>query len=201
MTRTGLIALLGAATLCAAPAYATELVTNGGFEANPADGSAITSWIVTGNGVFDDQVFPASGAHDVAFTSLTGDSDVGTLSQDLATTAGTSYKLSFQLLDTAGYFGDSFSVSFGGFSQTFSGSDAAFFYTPIVISVAGSAVTGAVTTLSFQGTADPTFGQAWNLDDVSVGGGVPEPGAWALMLSGFFGIGWALRRRPLTATC
>lgn len=30
-------------------------------------------------------------------------------------------------------------------------------------------------------------------------GGVPEPSTWAIMLTGFFGLGAALRRRPLTA--
>ena len=90
MNRTGLVALLGAAMLCAAPAYATELVTNGNFEADTAAG-AITGWTVSGDGIADDQVFFNSPTHDVVFTAtgvsfLTGDSgdpDPGVLSQGL----------------------------------------------------------------------------------------------------------------------
>jgi hypothetical protein len=56
---------------------------------------------------------------------------------------------------------------------------------------------------------DANTGYDWNdfaVDDVSVtgpapAGGVPEPGAWALMMLGLFGLGAALRssRRKLTA--
>jgi hypothetical protein len=215
MTRTGLIALLGATMLCAAPAYAAELVTNGDFEANTSnlDGtSTIPGWTVTGDGIANDQVFPNSGVNDVVFTAdgpdpfsgAPGDPDPGVLSQDLATVAGASYQLSFELLNVSGSANDVFTVSFGGFSMSFSGLDAPFFYTPETFAIGGSNITGALTTLSFQGVTDPVFGANWNLDDVSVTdaatGVVPEPSAWALMLSGFFGIGWALRRRTLAAT-
>jgi hypothetical protein len=207
MTRTGLIALLGATMLCAAPACAAELVTNGGFEADPADGSAITSWTVTGSGVIDDQIFVNTGSHDAAFLDTADDPANGVLSQDLATTAGTDYQLSFWLLDEASDPGDTFTVSFGGFTTVITGDQPGpFFGSVFTFDVAGSNITGASTTLSFQGGLDPATQnfQPINLDDVSVTGAaagvVPEPAAWTLMLSGFFGIGWALRRRPLAAT-
>jgi hypothetical protein len=47
---------------------------------------------------------------------------------------------------------------------------------------------------AFQGLGD----EGWGLQDITVterGGGVPEPSAWALMLSGFAGLGAMLRRR------
>lgn len=41
----------------------------------------------------------------------------------------------------------------------------------------------------FQGTGD----EGWGLQNIAVTGAIPEPGAWALMLVGFGGVGAALR--------
>lgn len=186
--------------LGAASAQAANLVTNGDFEANPANGLSIVGWAVNGNGVADDQVFYHSFTHDVAF----GDPAGGGISQDIVTTPGSSYALSFWLLDEAFDPLDTFVVSFGGFSQSFVGTDLPpSAYTLETLSIDGAAITGGLTTLSFQGAIDPFTSnfQPWNLDDVSVeavGGVVPEPATWALMLSGFFGAGVLLRRRRLT---
>ena len=202
MTRTSLIAL-AAALAFGASAHAANLVANGGFEDDPADGSSIPSWTV-GTGIIDDQTQPNTGAHDAAFTSLGSDSDIGVLSQDLNTTAGAGYTLAFSLLDLAGAggFADSFTVNFGGFSTTITGDQAGnFSYAPFSFNIDGSNITGPTTTLSFQGQINSFSGDPFNLDDVSVtengAGGVPEPAAWALMLTGFLGAGAALRRRQL----
>ena len=82
-------------------------------------------------------------------------------------------------------------MSFGGFSQSFSGLDASNSYAAESFLIDGSNITGALTALSFSGTTDPFLGSGWNLDDVSVTsvggpGGVPEPATWGLMLTGFF---------------
>lgn len=37
----------------------------------------------------------------------------------------------------------------------------------------------------------------WLLDDIRVAAPIPEPATWALLLSGFLGVGIALRRRPI----
>src|SRR5471030_1717145 len=107
MNRIGLLAVCGAALLCAAPAYAANLVTNGDFEADPGDGS-IVGWTNTGNGVSDDLVFPNGGSHDAVFTASSLDPSPGLLSQDIATTAGTSYRLQFALVNQPGSFTDAF---------------------------------------------------------------------------------------------
>lgn len=56
--------------------------------------------------------------------------------------------------------------------------------------------TGASTTITFasgSGGANCCFGPA--IDNVSIANAVPEPATWALMLTGFFGLGTALRRQ------
>ena len=56
---------------------------------------------------------------------------------------------------------------------------------------------GIAQSIDFGGTAnfivydDITFGS-------DIAGGVPEPSTWAIMLIGFFGLGAAMRRRPVT---
>lgn len=58
------------------------------------------------------------------------------------------------------------------------------------------------TTVSFAQSGSDRFG----FDDLTIGdvsqvtGGVPEPGTWAMMLLGFFGLGAAMRRKPETST-
>jgi hypothetical protein len=69
-------------------------------------------------------------------------------------------------------------------------------------SATGGALTfGFVTTFNSP-TGGGSFASTWGVDNWSVdvqgaGGGVPEPGAWALMLGGFGLAGAALRRRRL----
>ena len=56
---------------------------------------------------------------------------------------------------------------------------------------------GPSTDVNFTIRQDPSY---YLLDNVSVQGGVPEPMSWALMITGFFGAGAALRRRRTVAT-
>jgi hypothetical protein len=63
----------------------------------------------------------------------------------------------FALLDEAGFIGDTFTVSFGLFTTTITGDEAAApgdlpsFYTGISFTIPGSEIAGTSTTLSFQG--------------------------------------------------
>jgi hypothetical protein len=129
----------------------------------------------------------------------TGDAD-DVLSQVLATTAGDSYSISFELAHAESDGSNDFSASFGGFTGFAIVNTPSFGYT---LETFTATATGSATTLSFAGRENPSW---YDLDNVDVedlgpaGGGVPEP-TWALMLSGFFGAGAFLRRRrAVTAT-
>lgn len=50
-------------------------------------------------------------------------------------------------------------------------------------------------TLNFEQTAATTGAGDTGLDKVSISGAIPEPGAWAMMLVGFGGLGAVMRRR------
>jgi hypothetical protein len=172
---------MAAAVFANAPARA-NLVTNGGFETGD-----FTGWDPPGAGILIDQVFPADGLYDAAF------SDTGTLSQSIATTPGTGYSLTFSLLDESGFPLDSFTAAFGSFSVTVSG-DTALPYTSESFLVPGSDITGSSTLLSFQGT---NLFADWNLDDVSVvSTAIPEPSSgMLLMAAGVLAFSFTARRR------
>jgi hypothetical protein len=191
MTRCNLILvwLTLVAAMCG-PAAATNLVLNPGFETGD-----FTNWIVTGDGVAIDNVFPNTGCCDAVFTATTTDPDAGVLSQTLSTEAGKSYTLSFAVIDEAGFSGDTFTVQFGGFSTTITGDEAAppgnlpSLYTAETFIVPALDIIGGATALSFKGLNDPSLGIDWNLDDVSVtASAVPEPATWILLVLAFAGL-------------
>ena len=194
--KTFLIAMLIGSTVVA-PAQAAELVTNGGFE--HANG-VFTGWTHTTNllvaGGLGDQ---HSGSHSVAFGSAEASPD--TLSQTLATVAGTTYLLTYwyaNQLDLSGPPSNLFSSSFDGIPLNAVGQATDFGYTFVSIAIDASTSS---TVLSFSGYNVTGF---FNLDDVSVIGaaqdGVPEPAIWALLLVGFGGVGMAMRRRAPALT-
>ena len=180
-----LLIFAGTALAFATPATAVELVTNGGFE------NGLTGFTQSGDLGFTSVV--ASAASQGSFGLRIGPvNGVGTISQSLATVAGQSYLISFDLANADGGV-NSFDVDFGTF-QLFGGSNLAAFdfdtYSATVIA------TGAITNLTFSFSHEPSY---FYLDNVSVIGAmsaVPEPASWAMMLVGFAGAGMALRRRP-----
>ena len=122
-------------------AYA-NLVTNGGFETENLDisGNPIPpppGWTISGDGVGIDTAFPNNGIYDVSFGASTTDPNPGTLSQVIATTPGQSYTVAFALFDEAGLAGNTFTVSFGGLTQTITG-DTATVYTLVSFTAPGA---------------------------------------------------------------
>jgi hypothetical protein len=97
-----------------------------------------------------------------------------------------------------------FSLNFG----TFNGSSVSFLLSNGHSVTLGSAASDSYLVPGFFGVTDaaafntvlvtsPDF--VLNVSNIAYGGGVPEPGLWALMLVGFGGLGAALRARPRLA--
>jgi hypothetical protein len=195
-----LTAAAAAALVLSAPAQAAELVSNGGFEAG------LTSWTASGTvdvataaiynpccgttgsePAFSNNHFVAFGGGNVAGTDL--------VSQTFADVVGALYTFSFDI----GAFGagtNDITATVGGVSQTFTvtadnNNDTTFHTNGFSFVGTGSdAVKFTVVALGGDNT-DAL------LDNVSVIGSVPEPATWAMMLTGFLGLGVMLRRRRL----
>jgi hypothetical protein len=174
--RTVIALCVALGALSATPAFA-NLVTNGGFETENLDpsGNPIPpppGWLISGNGIGIDTVFPNTGTYDISFGATSSDPNPGTLSQGVATVAGEGYDLSFALLDESGLSTNTFTVGFGSFLTTITG-DLAASYTRELLQVPGADAVGPTTMLTFTGLNDTS---AWNLDDVSVSAtAIPEP--------------------------
>ena len=183
-----LLILAGAALAFATPAAAQELVTNGGFETGNFSG-----FTQTGNTGFTtvSTLAPASGIYSGRFGSV---NSVGGITQTLATTAGQSYLISFDLANLAGGTPNFYEVLFGG-TQLFTATNtSAFGYMNFSTT---SVASGASTVLAFNFQHNPNY---FYLDNISVtasgiNGAVPEPATWAMMLIGFGAIGASMRRR------
>lgn len=163
------------AVVAAPLAHAAGLVVNGDFESG-----SLSGWTQSGNTDFSG-VDPFA-AHNGAFGAYFGPEAAGSISQTLATVAGTSYKVDFWLeLDDSAQ-PNLFSWTWSGAAQTPSFTNASEFgYTEFLATVVA---TGASTALSFSFTNPQSF---WLLDDVSVTAvtaAVPEPESIALMAAG-----------------
>jgi hypothetical protein len=165
----------------------TNLLTNGSFETGD-----FTGWSTAGLNVVVTGAFSAyAGAEDGSWYTVFGNigSD-GTLSQTFSDTAGAPLSVSFWL-NAVGDSPSDFSATFDGTTLYSATDPATRGWTQFTFNVLG---TGS-DTLLFAGRDDPSW---LALDNVSVTS-VPEPATWALMLTGFAGLGLALRRRAKTA--
>jgi hypothetical protein len=190
-------ALLVLATISPAlPAAAVELVSNGGFETGDFAGWTQFGGLNQTNVNVNDAVIGSFGAR---FSP----NSPGGIHQDIATVAGTSYLVSFDLRRFANLLAPNnfFTAEFDGVVLTSITNAGAlpltsYSFTP----VAG----GAVSQLRFT-FRDNRNGPVnrWSIDNISVSeitpaGGVPEPASWAMLLAGFVLVGAVARRRRLT---
>jgi hypothetical protein len=176
-------------------AHAGNLVTNGSFETGD-----FTGWTVSGdttfNGVCDVSTCPGGFApEDGNFAAFFGPvGDTATIGQEIATTPGSQYTLSFYLADPSGGTPNYFSVQFGTAQFTLSNFGVAFGWQQFQLT---ETATGTETPLSFTFRNDPAY---WFLDNVVVtqggqGGTTPEPGTLVLFGSGLLGVVGIARRK------
>jgi hypothetical protein len=168
-------------------------VNNGSFETGD-----FTSWTVSGDtafvGVCDVSTCPGNFApQDGNFAAYFGPvGDNATISQNIATTPGDSYALSFYLANPVGGTPNYFNVTFGSSSFSFSNFGVAFGWQQFTLT---TVATTSETPLSFTFRNDPSY---WFLDNVSVsqsGGTVPEPGTIVMFGTGILGIAGIARRK------
>jgi len=204
--------LLAAAAVLALHASAAQanLLVNGSFETGPAPGAnlnmlggstAITGWTVTGSTI---DYVGSLWQHSYGNRSIDLDGSAGFphtnggVAQSFATTPGTPYVVRF---DLAGNPNNAptlkpMRVSAAGQSQDFTFDITGRSYADmgwVARSWTFSAV-AATTTLEFRSlTQVPPIGWGAALDNVSVTV-IPEPGTWALMLSGLLAVVGMARR-------
>jgi hypothetical protein len=163
-----------------------DLVANGGFETGD-----FTGWTLAGNTGFTG--VDACCAHTGNFGAFFGAFGSDTLlSQNLATTAGGNYNLTFWLQSDGNQPND-WSVSFDGTTLMSATNAPAFPYTQFTFSVTAAS---ALTSLQFTFRNDFGF---FLLDDVGVGA-VPLPAALPLFATGLGALGllgWRRKRKTV----
>lgn len=169
--RTLFASFVGAALVCAAHA---NLVTNGSFETGDFSG-----WLLSGNVGFTGVqgnfagVNPEDGNFQAYFGAI---GSTGSLDQDISTTAGDSYDVSFWLFNFGGT-PNSFSASFGATNLVSLSNAGSFPYTEYTYVVTA---TGSVTDLDFTIQQNPSY---FLLDNISVTpAGVPDASMTVVLL-------------------
>lgn len=173
---------------------------SGGFQTIPGSGAVITGWTVTGSVDWINNYWQASdGTHSV---DLNG-TGIGGISQTITTVANQTYLLTFSLSanpdhmdanpDTRGV-----NVSAGGaptlFNYTFSeGANSHSNMNWLTYSLFFTAA-GTSTVIDFSSQVGQNCCWGAALDNVAVTA-VPEASTWAMMIAGFFGVGFLAYRR------
>jgi hypothetical protein len=191
------VAVLGLVAGAAGHAKADlNLVLNGGFETGD-----FTDWALTGNPGFISIRSPAhSGSFAASFGAI-GSPTFLAPSQNLTTTAGHQYSISFWLENDGGP-ANLFSASFGGDTLLSLSDQSPFSYTQFTFT---DTATSSSTPLQFAFQQNPSF---WLFDDVSVtditanitaAAAAPEPSTIAYTATGVLTLAllaWRKRHRP-----
>ncbi len=183
------VALLSLGTVAFA---GTAQVLNGGFETGD-----FTNWTQFGdttfNGVCDVSTCPSGfppyeGTYAAYFGPV---GDTGGIYQDITTIPGQVYTVSFYLALPVGGTPNSFEVTFGDASLSFSNFPGTFGWGLFQFT---DMATTDTTRLTFTFRNDPNY---WFLDNVNVGAPptTPEPGTLVLFGSGILGIAGVIRRK------
>jgi hypothetical protein len=200
--------VLAAAAIGLVPSVASaQLVTNGGFEdptisdpcCNTVPPDSLPGWTATPNVNVVNGTFGSTAgnlAHeDSQYLDLVGQGGTGSISQDILTTPGQAYNLTFAYshnLFTDVAFASAL-VSIDGLAGIVTHSSGTNADLDWRIFSGGFVATGTTATLSFinltGGENEGVF-----LDAVSLVA-VPEPSTWMMMLVGFGAIGFAMRRK------
>ena len=192
-----ILAALATAALGVGAAHADPILANGDFETGTFSG-----WSATGGlGVSNSAAYRSVGAtgdtgtgYFAAFGGNGGSG--GVLSQDIATTAGTLYNLSFQY----GAFGNaaqSIFVTAGGLNQTVTATSPSTNLSLVLSDYTFSftAAAGLTTTITFTDTR--VIGSSGGADGLLDNVSVPEPAGLALLGLGLIGTGLVRRRRSV----
>ncbi len=203
--------VLAALTTAGSANAATELVVNGGFTGSIGRGVAtvstvsatqIAGWTVLTNYVDWSNSAWQSSDGDGYSLDLIGGFGRGVIAQTIATQAGQTYNLTFDISGNPDMYRDA------GRFITVSAGGAEIGATQYVLSSANSrqnmlwtsrsmsfVATGAFTQIVFTGTSDDPANCCWGaaLDNVSVMAAVPEPATWAMMIIGFGAVGSMVR--------
>jgi PEP-CTERM motif len=218
MHRVALIPLVAGALALSHPASAgvlladgfeSPVVTPGAFQ-NFNTGTTFGPWTVVGPQVsIVSTTFTQNGFSFVAqqgnqWLDLTGDganSPADGVRTTLATTIGQAYNLSFyvgNIVNPGGIFGTSSTVDvlvngtmvLAATNTSGTGSTSQVWQQ---FSLAGIATTNSTTFAFLNG--DPSGDNSNGLDNIVISTAVPEPSTWAMMILGFFGIGFMAYRR------
>lgn len=204
---------IGFLLMAAASGAQANLIVNGSFEDTTnfvdntgqdndslAGGStAMTGWTITpGHNVSwigptnPFSLTASSGAYFLDLTDYQTGAPYGGLSQVIATTPGAHYTLTFDLGSSSIYgLPDGVTATAGSGSGVFTST--ATGTNNWESETLNFVATGASTTVSFLGASGANY---IGLDNVSVTlSAIPEAATWALMLTGFAGVGVAMRRR------
>ena len=196
-TAAALAALLATSSAFAAP---VDLVTNGSFEDNlQAAGTwniyaNLTGWTGGANGIELRNDVAGTAYDGVNFVEL--DTNHNSLMyQDLATTAGQTYQVSFAYSPRTGVSADSNPISVyweGNLVNTYTGTTSANTDWTVYTLDLKATTNGSQLQFKAVGTDDSYGG---SLDKISVTAAVPEPETYAMLLAGLGLVGFAARRK------